>query len=322
MMGLAMGSEDPTLKLGSACSSSHPLHTVSDTRSRIFDFLSVHELGTAAAVCHQWKTTCGANLRQRTKITSQDLELLGLRLDQVLHTFPAIETLNLASASFQLFQNIQDPESVVRMCRQLKAIWLSPIVPKTMLRTMFRNLQALETLNARLIPTVNDQTIKDLVAPSLKRVDLSGCYSLTDHGLRQLFSMSPHIQVILLKGCESITFQPFEALRPEALRIASLDGSRNTFLMSDVTRLTEICPSLHKLELAHFRHIQSASEQLERMSAKLTTLKIIGNSSLPPQTISAFKENGCTLAFDVRAPHRIQAFENLKSKTTERNFNA
>jgi hypothetical protein len=120
----------------------------------------VHELATAASVCHKWKETCGRNLRRRTKVTSQDLEALNLKLDQVLDYSPQVDTLNIAAASFQIFQNIKNPENVARMCRQLKAIWLSPILPKTILRTMLTNFQALETLNARLIPSMNNQVRK------------------------------------------------------------------------------------------------------------------------------------------------------------------
>lgn len=133
----------------------HDIQALDHIRGAIFDFLNIDELRNVASVCHAWKATAAGSVRRRTKVTSPELETLALTVDQVLDVFPHVRTLNLASASFQIFQ-IRDPQKLTKLARQLRALWLSPITPKRIIKILFGNAEQLEILNARTIPYIDD----------------------------------------------------------------------------------------------------------------------------------------------------------------------
>lgn len=128
------------------------------------------------------------------------------------------------------------------------------------------------------------------MCPSLKQIDLSGLYGMTDEGILSLLeNCVSGLVKVNLSGCINVSDESIQAiarLHGETLKVLNLDGCRKITDMS-LSAIANSCPLLHDLDVSNCGVTDSGiaslscSEELNLQILSISGCSKISNQSLP-----------------------------------------
>ena len=106
---------------------------------------------------------------------------------------------------------------------RISAIWVSPSVPKPLLLSILEAATNIERLNARGAQCIDDEVLRCISAGRLEKINLQGCWRITDSGLAHLLQAAPVLSDAWLRGCSKLTRSSLRAIGRTAARLTTLD---------------------------------------------------------------------------------------------------
>ena len=111
---------------------------------------------------------------------------------------------------------------------KLSAVWVSPSISKPLALAVVRATPKIQCLNLRGAQAVDDEVLAAIVgSKSLEKINLQGCWRITDGGVDDLAQRCPQLSDLWLSGCSRLTQRSLDALSRHAPRLKSLDYPLN-----------------------------------------------------------------------------------------------
>ncbi|RWS13749.1 F-box/LRR-repeat protein 7-like protein, partial [Dinothrombium tinctorium] len=221
---------------------------------------SVNSFNMTASLCSTpTKTACGSNTSTLTKYSCETVIAYFDKLTDEL----IIKIFNHLTANDLCF-------SCARVCRRwyyltwTPSLWQTVVIKETTvnvdfaLRSLFR-LISREIYCREMIPSIREISIKQSnnqqihqisLALPIECLNLNGCQNLTDKGLLLIARKCTELKHLYLRGCINITDLGLNEILTNCALVETLDLTAAFNVKLNTTRLPQIPPNLHRLNLS------------------------------------------------------------------------